>query len=120
MYKEEICFLGNETGFIDLGNLSLCLLKGLAPNTSPLAHTSLASEHLSSNITIYSTLQGSSKKRKLSQDGGAPGSATNGNSNGTTGGQQQGQNRLVHVKQEPGDFYNHVVDDMSIWYSVDR
>lgn len=74
---------------------------GLAPNTSTLAHTSLASEHLSSNITIYSTLQGGSKKRKLSQDGGAPVSGTNGNSNGTTGGQQQGQNRLVHVKQEP-------------------
>jgi len=96
----------------------LCLSVGLAPNTSTLAHTSLAAnEHLSSNITIYSTLQGGSKKRKLSQDGGAPGSATNGNSNGTTGGQQQGQNRLVHVKQEPGDFYNHVVDDMIIWYN---
>jgi hypothetical protein len=94
----------------------LCLFNGLAPNTSTLAHTSLASEHLSSNITVYSTLQGGSKKRKLSEDGGDPGSAaTNGNSNGTTGGQQQGQNRLVHVKQEPGDFYNHVVDDMNIW-----
>lgn len=93
------------------------MFKGLAPNTSTLAHTNLPSEHLSTNITIYSTLQGGSKKRKLSQDGGAPGSTTNGNSNGTTGGQQQGQNRLVHVKQEPGDFYNHVVDDMSIWYN---
>lgn len=86
-----------------MANLLLCLSKGLAPSTPTLAHTNLASEHLSSNITIYSTLQGGSKKRKLSQDGGAPVSGTNGNSNGTTGGQQQGQNRLVHVKQEPGD-----------------
>jgi len=85
----------------------LCLLKGLVPNTSTLAlaaaHAGLSSEHQSSNITIYSTLQGVSKKRKLSQDGGAPGPGANGNANGATGGQQQGLNSMVHVKQEPGD-----------------
>ncbi|XP_033610855.1 myelin regulatory factor isoform X3 [Cryptotermes secundus] len=78
---------------------------GLAPNTSTLAlaaaHAGLTSEHQSGNITIYSTVQGGSKKRKLSQDGGTPGSGANGNSNGATGGQQQGLNSMVHVKQEP-------------------
>jgi hypothetical protein len=80
----------------------------LAPNTPTLTlaatHAGLASEHQSGNIAIYSALQGGSKKRKLSQDGGTSGSGANGNSNGATGGQQQGLNSMVHVKQEPGDF----------------
>ncbi|XP_069702809.1 myelin regulatory factor isoform X2 [Periplaneta americana] len=74
---------------------------GLVPNTSTLALAGLTNEHQSSNIAIYSTLQGGSKKRKLSQDGGTPGPGANGNSNGATGGQQQGLNNMVHVKQEP-------------------
>jgi len=95
----------------------LCLLKGLVPNTPTLAlaatHVGLPSEHQSSNITIYSTLQGGCKKRKLSQDGGTPGSGANGNSNGATGGQQQGLNSMVHVKQEPGDFIINVIASIS-------
>ena len=83
------------------------------PNTSTITlttpHTGLTNDHQSGSITtIYSSLQGGSKKRKLSQDSGTPGTGTGGNSSGS---QQQ---NLVHVKQEPGDLPNFMFHPIEI------
>ncbi|PSN54011.1 hypothetical protein C0J52_10163, partial [Blattella germanica] len=78
---------------------------GLVPNTSTLAlaaaHAGLTNDQSGSITTIYSSLQGGSKKRKLSQDGGTPGPGSNGTATSGSGGQQQSLNSMVHVKQEP-------------------
>ncbi|XP_068082785.1 myelin regulatory factor [Anabrus simplex] len=68
---------------------------GLVP-TLTAAHVGLATEHPSSGITaIYSSLQGGSKKRKLSQDG-----AVTPNASSVPSGARPLAS-MVHVKQEP-------------------